>query len=44
MDFEISGNLNNANYIHENGFFVGNHSKCIIKNLNFLSNIFEELL
>lgn len=27
MDYEISGNLENADYIHEEGFFVGNHSK-----------------
>ena len=33
MDYEISGNLENADYIHENGFFVGNHSKLIEKEI-----------
>ncbi len=27
MDYEISESLENADYIHEEGFFVGNHSK-----------------
>ena len=26
LDYSISGELKNADYIHENGFFVGNHS------------------
>lgn len=26
LDYRISGELENADYIHENGFFVGNHS------------------
>ena len=26
MNYSIHGNLDNADYIHENGFFVGNHS------------------
>ena len=29
MDYEISGKLVNADYIHDNGFFVGNHSQPI---------------
>jgi len=27
MDASISDNLDNADYVHNNGFFVGNHSK-----------------
>jgi len=27
LDYEISGSLENADYIHDEGFFVGNHSK-----------------
>ena len=27
LDYEIHGNLKNADYIHDEGFFVGNHSK-----------------
>ena len=26
LDYSISGELKNADYVHENGFFVGNHS------------------
>ena len=28
MDYSIHGNLDNADYLHQNGFFVGNHSVC----------------
>jgi len=31
FDYEISGELKIADYIHENGFFVGNHSNLIKK-------------
>jgi len=27
FNFKISGQLNNANYIHENGLYIGNHSE-----------------
>jgi CDP-6-deoxy-D-xylo-4-hexulose-3-dehydrase len=36
MDYSIHGELNNANDIHDNGFFVGNHSKDNKSNVNFL--------
>ena len=42
MDYEIIGKLQNANYIHENGFFVGNHSIEIEKELGHLFNQFSE--
>ena len=28
-------NLPNANYVHKNGFFIGNHPRMIEKELNF---------
>ena len=39
MDYEITGNLVNANYIHENGFFVGNHSTEINSKMENLFNV-----
>ena len=36
IDHEISGKLINADYIHDNGFFVGNHSKLIEKEIKLL--------
>lgn len=47
FDYEIFGELKNADCIHENGFFVGNHSKSIkneIHNLyNLINNIVNQL-
>lgn len=36
LDYSISGDLKNANYIHDNGFFVGNHSIQMEENINLL--------
>lgn len=36
LDHSISGALENADYIHENGFFVGNHSMKMGENINYL--------
>lgn len=36
FDYEIHGELKNAQYLHENGFFVGNHQVPIEKEINFL--------
>lgn len=36
LDYSISGNLSNADYIHENGFFVGNHSIEMEDKIDFL--------
>mgnify|MGYP001073012541 CR=1 FL=1 len=36
FDYEIHGELKNAQYLHENGFFVGNHIVPIEKEINFL--------
>jgi len=36
IDYEIHGELTNADYIHENGFFVGNHSKKIDPQISLL--------
>ena len=42
MDYEISGKLKNADYIHENGFFVGNHSQNLSHQIKRLIDIFSE--
>ena len=36
LDYSISGDLKNADYIHDNGFFVGNHSIEMKENINLL--------
>ena len=36
LDYSISGELKNADYIHDNGFFVGNHSIEMDENIGFL--------
>lgn len=39
MDYEIEDDLNNADYLHYNGFFVGNHSVEIKEKLDYLFGI-----
>jgi len=39
FDYEVHQELNNANYLHDNGFFVGNSHKSLSKSINFLSQI-----
>ena len=41
IDYSISGELKNADYIHDNGFFVGNHSIKMEDNINMLINILK---
>jgi CDP-6-deoxy-D-xylo-4-hexulose-3-dehydrase len=36
LDYEISGELRNADYLHSNGFFVGNHQINIFKEIDHL--------
>ena len=47
FDYEISGNLENADDIHMNGFFVGNHSTDNKQCIDLLANIliyYQDLL
>lgn len=44
LDYSISGNLKNADYIHENGFFVGNHSIEMEDNINLLINVLKNVI
>lgn len=38
FDYEISGTLENSDYIDKHGFFVGNHHVCIKNELDYLFN------
>lgn len=39
LDYSIYGNLTNADYIHDNGFFVGNHSIEMKRQIDFLWDV-----
>lgn len=41
FDYEISHDLKNADYLHENGFFVGNSQVDLEREINFLAKLFE---
>ncbi|ANQ53647.1 DegT/DnrJ/EryC1/StrS family aminotransferase [Thermosipho sp. 1070] len=43
MNYEIYGKLKNADYIHENGFFIGNHSFLDIERLKIIINILKNI-
>ena len=39
FDYKIHKKLNNANVLHENGFFVGNSHHCLTDELNLLAKV-----
>ncbi|MDC3174674.1 aminotransferase class V-fold PLP-dependent enzyme [Candidatus Pelagibacter sp.] len=39
FNYEVHEKLRNANYIHDNGFFVGNSHRNLSKSINFLSDV-----
>tara|TARA_B100000963_G_C22638349_1_gene678908 strand:- start:1496 stop:2659 length:1164 start_codon:yes stop_codon:yes gene_type:complete len=41
FDYEISGDLKNADYLHNNGFFVGNSHGCLEKEIKYLKWILK---
>ena len=43
LDYSISGKLKNADYIHDNGFFVGNHSIKMEENINLLIDVLKSV-
>ncbi len=43
LDHSIAGELKNADYIHENGFFVGNHSIDMEDNINLLIDVLKSV-
>lgn len=44
MDYEIHGTLNNADIIHNNGFFVGNHHYSLNAELDYLVETLGEII
>jgi len=43
LDYSISGNLRNAEYIHDNGFFVGNHSIEMSDSIRLLIDVLKSV-
>lgn len=43
LNYSISGELKNADYIHDNGFFVGNHSIEMSENINLLIDVLKSV-
>jgi len=41
FDYEIHEELKNADYLHDNGFFIGNSQVCLEKEIKFLSKILQ---
>ena len=39
LDYEVHQELKNADYLHENGFFVGNSQVDLIDEINYLHKI-----
>jgi len=39
FDYEVSGNLKNAEYLDKNGLFIGNHHYPILEAINALENL-----
>ena len=44
FDYEISGDINNAEYIDKNGFFVGNHHVDISREIQYLCNTINDAI
>ena len=43
FDYEIYGELKNAKYLHENGFFVGNHQIIIENEIKYLNKSLKDI-
>ena len=43
LEYSISDDLRNADYIHDNGFFVGNHSIEMTENVNLLIDVLKSV-
>lgn len=43
FDYEICGDLKNADYIDSHGFFIGNHQFDIKDKLDYLKNVLKRL-
>ena len=43
LNASASDNLENANYIHDNGFFVGNHSIAMEEEIDYLKQVLAQV-
>ena len=43
-DYEVSGTIENAEYIDKNGFFVGNQQVDIIKKIQYLFDVINDVV
>lgn len=43
LNYTISGDLKKADYVHENGFFIGNHSIEMNDKINFLFDVLDSV-
>ena len=41
FDYEIHQDLKNADYLHENGFFIGNSQVCLKKEIQYLAEVLK---
>lgn len=44
MDYQVHGDLTNADLIHDTGFFIGNHHIDTSDSLNYLFDVLDELI
>ena len=44
FDYEVSGTVENAEYIDKNGFFVGNQQVDIIKKIQYLFDVINDVV
>lgn len=44
MDYSIYGTLDNADFVHNNGFFIGNHSKQDFEGIDYFMECFKKIL
>lgn len=44
LDYSIHGDLDDADFIHENGFFVGNHSREDSRGIDYVVGVLEKAL
>ena len=43
FSYEIHGELVNADFLHKNGFFIGNSHKCLASEIAYVSKVLSEL-
>lgn len=43
LNASVSGELENANYVHDNGFFVGNHSVAMEDEIDYLKQVLAQV-